>query len=175
MSFSIEAFKKNGTAKGSIKPSSYECAIFGGTFTGNMHEFRIEALSLPGAAFASIDNYKPYGTGLVYTIPYSYNPQEITLTFTLDEEGEIIQNINDWINKIVDIKGDNLFYPAYYEEYAIGTIEIYVFKPDGTLSKTYKLNDCFPIAVDQMQMSWATTDDLARLNVTFRYLNYTIF
>ena len=41
MSFSIEAFKKKGTAKGSIKTSSYECAIFGGTFTGNMHEFRI--------------------------------------------------------------------------------------------------------------------------------------
>jgi len=174
MPFNVEDFKKEGAAKGSIKPSSFECAIFGGTFIGPMHLFRAEALSLPGAAFANIDNYKPYSTGAVYTIPYSYNPQEITISFTLDEDGVIIKNVNDWVNKIVDIKGDRLFYPGYYKDYATGVIMIFVYKPDGGLSKTYTLNECYPIAVDQMQMAWSNSDDLARLNVTFKYLNYKI-
>lgn len=174
MPFSVADFKSNTLTQGMIRPSHYEVNIQPPVGDGQLYTFRAESVSMPGAAFLAVDNYKPYGSGKLYTIPYAFNPQEINITLTVDGNAEVIQMMYDWANKIVDIDGQKKYSAYYLNTYVASMFEIKVFSQDGTKKKTYRLREAFPTTVDQMQMSWGTSDDTAKLSASYKFTEYTV-
>lgn len=173
MPFDIERWKSKVTGAGLHRPYMYEMFIQPPNGQTELLFDRIEAISLPGAAYMSVDNHRPYGSGKVYNIPYVYNPQEITASYLVDANSDVIQTMFDWSSKITDLKGDDKFAAYYLFDY-VGTMIIWLFDEDGKRVKTYNVKEAYPLSVDQVQLSWATTDEITRLTVQYRYTNYTV-
>jgi hypothetical protein len=173
MPFNISDFKTNVVSPELMRSTSYEVLISPPVGSGEPLKLRSESVSLPGAGFMSVDNYKPYGLGKMYTIPYAGNLQEINMTFMVDSKSQVIQTFYDWANLIVDFGQRRSFAAYYYDTYA-RPIDISLYDLKGNLSKTYKISQAFPISVDQAQMSWASTDEIMKLSVSFKYSEYTI-
>lgn len=178
MAFNVSSFKSS--ARGFLRPHSFEVFILppGSSNVGSLNalnsiRLRTEGIALPGAAFLTADNYRQYGNGLTYTIPYGSNPQEIIATHTVDDRGNIIQILYDWVNEVVDLKGDFKYAPAYYEEYTRDMV-INIYEQSGTKIKTYRLTGVYPISYDQIQMAWEATDQITKIPVTYRYEYFTI-
>jgi len=175
MSFSLQGWKSATKEKGFLRSHSYEVTVSppsGGD--GRQIKLRTESVSLPGASFLSADNYRPYGSGKNYDIPYSYNTSEITCVHTLDKNGDIYKIFFEWANLISDIKGNKKFAASYFDEYTTPmTIDVYGNDYTDKV-KTIELYNVYPKSVDQLQMSWDTTDDIARLSVSYYYLYYTV-
>jgi hypothetical protein len=95
---------------------------------------------------------------------------------TIDEDGGILQLFWQWIDLIVDTGGvgDRKFTANYHDDYAVKQMQIFVRNQKQEIVKRATLYDVFPMSIDQMQMSWGSTDETAKLNVNYRYSRYTI-
>ena len=175
MPFNIRDFKSEVLKPELMRSNHYEVLITppASVGSGEILRLRSENISIPGAAFMSVDNYKPYGLGKMYTMPYASNLQEINMTFMVDAKSQVIQLFYDWANKVVDFGKERSFAAYYYDDYA-KPIDIFLYDVKGELRKTYKISQAFPISIDQPQLSWATTDEILKLSVSFKYSEYTI-
>lgn len=169
MAFSVENFKGGQMSDGWQRPHSFEVYLDG---PGNrITSQRAESVSVPGLSWYSVDNYRPNGNGKTYSIPYAYNASPITMTFLVDEKDEVIQSFYDWGKMIVEMDGK--FSAKYYRDYA-GRGEIYFYNQKGGMEKTVTIEELYPTSVDQAQLSWADTDTLLRLTVSFAYTHYRV-
>lgn len=62
------------------------------------------------------------------------------------------------------------FTHRYFDEY-IGRVEIRQYGPNGDLRSIHTLREVYPLSIAPISMNWSS-DDLARLQVTFAYKNY---
>ena len=178
MPISISGIKSVAMGKGYVRSSHYEVLLIPPRPTGSVVQtflFRCENVTLPGAAWMSVDNHKPYASGKSYTIPYAYNPQEISLTTTVDGQGDFLQAMYEWTDAIVDIKGQEKFSAKYLKDYIAPYFAIRVYAEDQkTLIKTYDIKEAFPLTIDQIQMSWGDFDSTLKINVSFKFTNYIV-
>lgn len=166
MAFNIKEFK---TGVGELlRPYTYEVIVTPPDGNDRDLRLRTESISLPGVSFAEVDNYKPYGNGLTVSIPHTATVQEITCVHNVDGEGQVLQTFFDWANEIVDLKKDNKFSAYYYNDYTRDLlINIYNLKNEKI--KTYKLIRSYPQSYDQVQMSWESGGEVAKLSVTYKF------
>lgn len=61
----------------------------------------------------------------------------------------------------------------YFDDY-IGRVEIRQYGSGGELRSTHILNECYPLFIAPVGMSWSD-DSPAKLTVTFAYRNYKVF
>lgn len=173
MAFTLKQWKA-GTSKGHLRPHSYSMTVNPPVGNGLEIFLRTESVTLPGASFLSADNYRPYGSGKNYDIPYSYNSAEISCVHTVDKNADVYRTFFEWANMISDIKGNKNFAASYFDEYTVD-MHIDVYGRDHTDKvKTINIFSAYPKSIDQIQMSWATTDDIVRLGVSYYYLYYTV-
>lgn len=174
MAFNLQEFKAD--IGGGMKSHSYEVFLKLPPIIASPNSqlrLKTESVTLPGASFMSVDNYRPRSSGLSYTIPYAYNRQEIACSHLIDTNGSILTDFNRWVNFIVDTEGIRQYTANYHKHYCVDmTIKIY--DPTGKSVKTYTINDAHPLSVDQVQMSWGSNDEIARLNVTYSYTQYKL-
>lgn len=184
MSFSIQEFKSKAATKGFLKTHSYEFIVT----PVSLDEFalqgsseiaiRTESFTLPGFSFMSVDNYRPYGMGKSYSIPYTYNPTELNCIHTVDSDGSILQTFHEWGKAIFNFgKNENInmqFAAGYLKDYAVNaTLNIY----DNNIDKLVKkivFQELFPSSVDQVPLSWGDNDSTMKLSVNYRYTYYTM-
>lgn len=171
MPFSIPAWK--GSIKDSLPASRYEVLVNPPGGDGSEILIRAETVSAPGIAFLSVDNYSPYGNGLIYNIPYKYNPQEVVMTHTVDEKAEIYKTFREWANKIVDLDGDALYGAKYLKDYAVD-MNLTVYNQQNQLAKMIQFIEAFPINVEPMQLSWGQHDEIARFSVSYRFTRFKV-
>lgn len=177
MAFNVEQWKRRTVGpKDFHRAYSYECSVKPPTAGGDATELiflRTKSVMLPGSAYMSVDNHRPYGSGKAYTIPYVYNPQEITCTHLVDAGSELIQIMYDWTNKVTDLTGDNRFSAYYFNEYANNPMIIWMYSPAGERIKTYQLFNVFPLSIDQTQLSWES-NEVTELSVQYHYTHYEV-
>lgn len=175
MPFDIDQFKGTVTKEDFLRPSHYETAIRPPVGDGEILRLRTESISLPGSSFASVDAHKAYGTGRLYSIPHTFNPQEISCTYTVDAKAKVIQVFSDWSNYIVEHRGqgDGKYTANFFDEYTVDAT-IFCFSGDYQHLKTIQLIKVYPSSVDQVQLSWNSTDETVKLNVSYRYLDYIV-
>jgi len=187
MAFNLNNFKSDINDQGVLKQNSYDVYIGmplipvgnGSIDSSRKLKIRTESAAIPGSSFSSVDNYRPYGFGKTYNIPYSYIPQEISCTHLVDRDGDMYKIITDWMNNIVDYQGrretvGGNHYSAYYLDEYKGSMSIYVYSPIGDLVKRVELKEVYPISLDQIQMSWSASNEIVRINVNYRYTHYEV-
>jgi len=172
MSLSIDAWKSQ--TKDSLPASMYELVVTPPGGNGDQILIRTETASMPGIAFSSVDNFSPYGNGLIYNIPYKYNPQEVSMMHTVDEEAEIYQTYRNWANKIVDLDGADAFSAKFLFDYVVD-MDLNVYKRHNkTKVKTIKFIEAFPIVVEPIQLGWGQHDEIAKFSVNYRFTRFTV-
>jgi len=171
MTFVVSNFKSR--VRDWMRPYTYNVVVNPPVGGGREIELRTEEVTLPGTSFMSIDNHKPYGNGLMLTIPHSTNIQEINCVHSVDANGEILQRFYNWANSIVNLDGEERFSANYLDSYTRNmTINIYDLR--GRRVKRYDLTDAFPLSYDQIQLGWNATGELVKLSVNYRFRNYTV-
>jgi len=153
--------------------------------------FQCESAELPGRTLATFDA-RTYGPSIKYPYQTSYGDINLTFYCTGNPTGTTSQGLwekrffDAWMDKINRIPsrtpqnssfGDpELFvYPpawnmAYKDDYS-SEIEIVHYDSDGDETYVVKLIDAFPIAVNQLSLSWAE-ESVLRLVVTFAYTRW---
>lgn len=174
MAFNVARFKSQVANQGFLRLHSYFVIVQ--PPLGGQEEIRLrtESVALPGASFLTVDNYRPYSSGKIYNIPYSYNPQDIAMIHTVDSNGDTLKTFWDWIDLIADISGGGQFAANYHNEYVADQMVIFVYNTQQEIVKTVTLYEVFPMSIDQMQMSWGSNDETAKLNVNYRYSHYEV-
>lgn len=133
---------------------------------------------LPGEATTFVDQ-RIYGVTEKYSVMTSY--QDIQLAFyTRGSQYEKTRRFfQNWIAFITGreetIKGSGVettYNPRYKNEYA-STIKITHYSITGEPLVTVTLIDAFPIAINQIPLSWAAQNEAQSLNVVFAYTEYT--
>jgi hypothetical protein len=175
MAFNLNSWKYLTKSKGYLRPWSYEIFVTPPVSPDALEiRLRTESITLPGAAFLSADNYRPYATGLNFDIPYAMNISDITCTHMIDGNADIVKTFYEWASLVSDMKGESGKFSAnYFKEYVVDmTIKVYTESKE--LAKTYTVYNVYPKAIDQLSMSWTTTDDVVRLGVTYFFTHYKL-
>ena len=149
--------------------------------------FLTESASLPGVSLATTD-VRRYGYGPVEKKPYAPIFVDTTLTFFVDNTGLIQRFFYSWMNSIVKYntlvnggiakntpKDVNLapFEVGFKDDYATD-ITITTIDESGENVTQVKMYDAYPIFMGDIPLSWADSDTIARLPITFTYFNYNI-
>jgi len=172
MPFSIPAWK--GKIKDNLPASMYELFVSPPVGGGDEIRVRTETANAPGISFLSVDNYSPYGNGLMYNIPYRYNPQEVSMTHTVDEKASIYQTFRNWANEIVDLDGNAKYGAKYLKDYSVDmTLTLHNRKLETV--RDIKFIEAFPIVVEPMSLSWGQHDEIARFSVSYRFTRFEVY
>lgn len=142
-----------------------------------------EAIALPGMAFLTSDNIRRYGYGQIDTRPYGVNITDVNLSFLVDAKSNIHNFFYRWMNYIIpsaitvnDSYSDErkgFYKAAYKKEYVVPiSLTIYNEKFNQILVCTFR--DAYPHNIDPIQMNWGSVDEVARMNVGFRYTDFSI-
>lgn len=169
---------KEQTAVSTLPLHSFEVIVNPPPPVNGGEELRIrtEAASMPGIAFMSVDNFAPHGNGKMYNIPYRYLPQEIAMTHVIDSNALTYQLLYEWAGMITDQQGFQKYGAKYMlgaEGYAVD-MNIDVYNRAHEKVKSIKLIEAFPLVIEPVSMNWNTTDDFARLQVSYRFTRFEV-
>lgn len=175
MAFNVDTWRS--AVKDSLPATHYELNVNPPVGGGEELTIRTETASMPGIAFMSVDNFSPYGNGLTYNIPYRYNPQEVSMTHTIDENAAVYQTFRDWCNEIVDLDGSGKFGAKFLSPggggYSVDmTLTVYNRK-DGPV-KTIKFIEAFPLTAEPVSLGWGNHDEIAKMNVSYRFTRFEV-
>lgn len=170
MAFNVSSFKSS--MDDFLRPFTYVVVVSPPGATTDLI-LRTESISLPGVSFAEIDVYKPYGNGLAISIPHTATVQEISCTHTIDDKGEVLQTFYNWANQTVNLNGQDKFSAYYYNDYTVD-MTILVFDLKGSIVKRYQLKRAYVASYDQVQMSWESGSEIAKLSVNYKFESFEI-
>lgn len=145
---------------------------------------RCDSASIPSASFLNYELYR-YGFGVQESAPYSVQFEPINLSFIMDSQAEIYTFFYRWMNTIVNYntkKGINVpiqnpkhkpYEVGYKDDYAT-TVRVAIFNEKAQNIIEITLNDAFPMSISEIQMNWASDNDIVRINVPMYYRDFTI-
>lgn len=188
MTFNISQFRhsfKNGEP---ASPANYEIQVFKNPqalvdtseLTNNIQtiknidnnfqksvKFRCQSCSLPGKQLNTLER-NTYGPTRKVASSSVY--QDVIFSFIVGDDFNEKRYFNIWHNQIVNnINGNNV---AYYDDY-VGQIFITTYGKDGFPNYKILLEEAYPISVDEIPLSWDSSNDYVRINVTIAYRKWS--
>ena len=197
MAFSISQFSSHMSQKGVLQNNKFEVLItpppvmtgasVGGSSTilGVSKDlmFRCANATLPGIALRTVDSNR-FGIGVQEKMVFTGNYTDIDLTFYADRKGDLYTFWYAWMNLVFSTNGlefnnpvtvggnpNKPFYTAEYKDnYASPQIDIRVYDTSGNKALTYSLAKAYPIALNDVPVSWDSTNQLLKISakITFR-------
>jgi len=143
-----------------------------------------EQATLPGMSLTTSE-IRRHGYGAVEKKPYSTVYTDQTFTFYGDNRGRVHRHFYSWINGIVksdlipsqtNLSGYNGLLPfevEYKENYSVD-ITITCFDEVTQEIIICKLIQAYPIFLGDVSLSWAETDNIMRIPITFTYYNWEL-
>ncbi len=171
MGFDVDSWKSQ--IKDSLPASQYELIVNPPGGDGTEIYLRTETASMPGVGFLSVDNFSPYGNGLIYNVPYRYNPQEVTMMHTVDEKANIYATYREWANQIVDLDGSQKYGAKFLQDYAVD-MTLNVYNRTGAMAKTITFIEAFPMVVEPVQLGWCQHDEIAKISANYRFTRFKV-
>lgn len=151
---------------------------------------RCENVVLPTTSLLEEENIRRYGYGPVEKVPYGVQFSDVTMTWLVDKNSELIEFFNQWMNTIVMHDSPNTlmigglkrpglqeydpFEIGYKDAYTNPTVRITVYNKQNETTTTYEMYDVFPMNIQAMNLSWADENELQKLTVTFAYTNMKV-
>jgi hypothetical protein len=156
----------------------------------NILILRCENVVLPTTSLLEEENIRRYGYGPVEKVPYGVQFSDVTMTWLVDKNSELIDFFNQWMNTIVMHDSPNTrmmggirrpglqeyspFEVGYKDAYTNPIVRISVYNKQNQTTTTYEMYDVFPMNIQSMNLSWADENELQRLTVTFAYTNMKV-
>lgn len=183
MAFSIQKFRAEvGKVGGIHRPSHFLVRITPPSFLvssgyNRIIEYVCDTTILPGLDINTIDILPAgYGNSEKRPIKTSFDP--IRCDFLVDNTSSFFDFFYKWTGNINNFGIDNgrssdstrlnygeFAYPKEYE----GTIDIYLFKPDGNSIYEIKINQAFPVSIGDLNLAWEINDSISKISVGFAY------
>lgn len=155
---------------------------------------RCESIILPTPSLLEEENIRRYGYGPVEKIPYGVQFSDVTMTWLVDKNSELIDFMHQWMNTIVmhdspstmmtpslnpdeqrlDLTNYSPFEVGYKDSYANPIVRIYVYNRQNQTVIEYEMYDVFPMNIQSMNLSWADENQDQKLTVTFAYTNMKV-
>lgn len=150
---------------------------------------RCENVVLPTPALLEEENIRRYGYGPVEKVPYGVQFSDLSITWLVDKNSEIIDFMHQWLNTIVMHDSPNRFLQrggastrtgldgyapfevGYKDAYTNPIVRVYVYNREQQTVTEYEMYDVFPMNIQSMNLSWADENQLQKLTVTFAYTN----
>lgn len=186
--FNIEAFKAVTTAKGGFMRNNRFLMTFPMPQTmldhmdvGRTIEFWGENVNLPGYQLVTHD-VRRWTYGPIEKRPFAPNFTPLQCTFLIDNDSEILRFFNNWMQSIMPHdteagmnNGSNyggLPYELKYKEQYVTDLNIYTYSETGEPVLNIVCKEAFPSHVVDIPLSWEDTNNIAKLQVTFDYLDW---
>lgn len=150
---------------------------------------RCDNAILPGVTLIKEEAIRRYGYGPTETVPYNVNFGDFTLQWIVDDNSEIIDFFNRWINLVVnhDSKGGadmstvsgefNDYDPytvGYKDDYSNSKVSVFVYDRQLNTTIEYNIFDAFPISIQSVNLSWGDENQVMKYNVTFAFTDMII-
>ena len=132
--------------------------------TSRKLNLRCESALLPGRNLETT-SMKIYGVNELFPVATTYD--NATLTFLVGDDMKEKTFFDSWLNWIQPTVTYDTKYKA---DYAV-IIRINQYDVQNRLSLSIDLIDAYPIAVNQMDLDWAS-DAIHKVSVTFAYTNW---
>lgn len=141
-------------------------------------------INLPGISMASTE-VRRYGVGPIQRVPYSPIFADTTFTFLADGRGVIHTFFMEWMRRMINYtrSGNTLqaqlqygepYEVEYKSNYQSPGIQIEVFDKTGKRIQVIVMYDAYPLNIGEVMMSYANTDEIARIPVTFTFRDFEI-
>lgn len=177
MAFNANAFRAQ-LEHGGARSNLFEVELtFPGFINGNEASeksiFMCKASQLPGMTLANIE--VPY-FGRKIKVAGDRNFEDWSVTVINDEDFAVRNALEAWSNEISQINHDT---NTARTPQTIGVntyvadISIKQYGKDGTVIKSYKMANSFPLAIDPIDVSWDSENTIEEFGVTFSYDYFT--
>lgn len=128
--------------------------------------YRCEAAELPGRAFDTVD--RRIGTLPVQKFPLKTIYNDMTMTFIVSDDMSEKIFFDMWMEVI---NPQSTFNMKYKTDYAVD-ITVNQYDVSGNLTYAATMIDAFPIAINQLDVDWSSTDNHHKLAVVFAYTQW---
>lgn len=155
---------------------------------------RCESVVLPAPALLEEENIRRYGYGPVEKIPYGVQFSDVTMTWLVDKNSEIVDFMYQWMNTIVmhdspnasmtpsrnpnvqrpDLTNYSPYEVGYKDGYTNPIVRVYVYNRQNQTVIEYEMYDVFPMNIQSMNLAWADENQDQKLTVTFAYTNMKV-
>ena len=157
MPFNINDFQAN-LKDGFAFTDHFECEVHSPYGLDRDMHFKVISTNLPGKSAQTTD-YKFHGP--LRKVPYSYINNELTLTVLCSPDYRERDYFLEWLDLAVgDTRVNDKWFAgaykkvSYYNEY-IGRILIKNYDKMGRKVRETTFEECFPLNVNEIQLSWA--------------------
>lgn len=152
---------------------------------------RCESIILPTPSLLEEENIRRYGYGPVEKVPYGVQFSDVSMTWLVDSNSEIIDFMHQWMNTIVmhDSPGANMsqssekrdslggyrpFEVGYKDGYTNPIVRVYVYNRQLQTVTEYEMFDVFPMNIQSLNLAWSDENQVQRLTVNFAYTNMRV-
>jgi len=198
--FNISNFLSNINGYGgTLKPSTYN-VTFPGSGLDPSISYRTERVELPDLSLDT-EKIRRYGYGPLEDVPYRpvFQPLRITISAAPDSTTGLLELINKLSGTAAFIAGDlrnvpysitntNMRsskvggqyvyvaspYEVAYKNDIIFTTKVEVFNDTAKGLFTYNFNQCFIRSMSPIDLSWGTTDQYVKVDMTISYTDFYI-
>jgi hypothetical protein len=155
---------------------------------------RCESIILPTPSLLEEENIRRYGYGPVEKFPYGVQFSDVTMTWLVDKNSELVDFMHQWMNTIVmhdspstmmspsldpskqrlDLTNYSPYEVGYKDSYANPIVRIYIYNRQLETVIEYEMYDVFPMNIQSMNLAWADENQDQKLTVTFAYTNMRV-
>ena len=152
---------------------------------------RCESIILPTPSLLEEENIRRYGYGPVEKVPYGVQFSDVSMTWLVDSNSEIIEFMHRWMNTIVmhdspnanmaqssekrpGLEGYRPFEVGYKDAYTNPVVRVYVYNRQQQVVTEYELFDVFPMNIQSMNLAWSDENQMQKLTVNFAYTNMRV-
>lgn len=170
MAFNIDTFRNQ--VKGIQRATLFEVMVVFDGFSTNNFMFTCKSASIPSSTFGLIE--VPY-MGRKIKFNGDRNYQDWNTTVIVDNQWQTYKNIYNWHVRMNDPRNNIADSPNMHRASNgninghKGTAVIRTYAQDGSVNFAMKLDGFFPYDLQQLDMSWDSTDQTTDLNVTWAY------
>lgn len=154
-----------------IKVPSIDVAdLFGAPLT-----FMCYGASIPGKQVSHVE-YRD--SGPVRKIPNGYSVEDLTLSFYTRVSMPERYLFETWIDimtgNFVSAEGppQNRYSMKFYDDIHTSII-VEKWSPDGNPEYAYKFSEAYPVALQEIPLSWEMNNEMVKFNVTFAYRDWS--
>lgn len=150
----------NGVAKAALsgQPQSQQKAI------GDLG-FMCTAMSFPSRSFQTVDSRH---IGTPFRLPYSTEYSDVQFTFNLSSDLRERKYFETWQQMIVNVHMNSM---NFYKEYVM-PVHLMQLDREGNVTYQVTLVEAYPIAIEEINNSFASNDEVSQCTVTMAYRHW---